>query len=65
VSLADLQAALLVEFQRTRDRRWIELSAGALRNLKYRGLISRGPGYNVVELTAYLDARHADDQVAC
>lgn len=63
LSLADVQAALLAEFQRTGDPRWIKLTAGALRNLKLRRRISRGPGYDIVELTAYLDARDVDQHV--
>jgi len=60
VSIQDVEHALLAEFERTHDPRWVQLSRGALRNLKLRGRISKGPGFDVVELTRYLDARHAD-----
>ncbi len=62
LSIQDVEYALLLEFERTQDVRWISLTRGALRNLKYRGLISPGPGFDVRELRLYLDARHARDQ---
>lgn len=62
VSIQDVERALLLEFERTQDVRWIQLTRGALRNLKHRRRISPGPGFDVVELTRYLDARHARDQ---
>lgn len=66
VSIQDVEHALLLEFERTQDVRWISLTRGALRNLKTRRRISPGPGFDVLELTRYLDARHAaSDQVAC
>lgn len=59
VSIQDVEHALLLEYQRTHDPRWVQLTRGALRNLKTRRRISPGPGFDVLELTRYLDARHA------
>lgn len=54
VSLHDVQAALIAEAQRTSDPYWLSFDAGYLRVIKHRHL-TRGPGYDVVELVAWLD----------
>jgi len=54
VSLRDVQAALLAEYRRTGDRYWLDITPGRLRVIKHRHL-SKGPGYDVVELTRWLD----------
>lgn len=54
VSLRDVQAALLAEAERTGDPYWLSFTAGHLRVIKHRHL-TRGPGYDVVELTRWLD----------
>lgn len=59
VSLADVRTALLAEFQRTRDPYWLGLTATRLRVIKHRHL-TRGPGYDVVELTGWLDTHRAE-----
>lgn len=48
--------ALRQEHERTGDDRY-HVSDGAVRNWKYRGLISKGPGYDLGEITRYLDGR--------
>lgn len=48
--------ALQQEFERTGDAKF-DVSPGAVRNWKYRNLISKGVGYDLGEITRYLDAR--------
>lgn len=56
--------ALRQEHERTGDPRYA-VSKGAVRNWKHRGLISKGPGYDLGEITRYLDRRcdHPSDHL--
>ena len=56
--------ALRQEYERTGDPRY-DVSNSAVRNWKYRGLISKGPGYDLGEITRYLDERgdHPSDHL--
>ncbi|WP_367128306.1 hypothetical protein [Saccharothrix sp. HUAS TT1] len=60
VSLADVQHALLAEFHRTGDPYWVSITPTRLRVIKHRHL-SRGPGYDLVELTSHLDRLRQGD----
>ena len=56
--------ALRQEYERTGDERF-NVSESAVRNWKYRRLISKGAGYDLAEITRYLDQRgdHPSDQL--
>jgi hypothetical protein len=56
--------ALRQEHERTGDPRF-DVSKGAVRNWKHRNLISKGPGYDLGEITRYLDRRgdHPNDHL--
>lgn len=56
VPLDLVMVALKQEFERTGDQRF-NVRSGAVRNWKYRGLISKGVGYDLAEITRYLDGR--------
>lgn len=56
VPLDLVMLALRQEYERTGDERY-NVSDGAVRNWKYRDLISKGPGYDLSEITRYLDSR--------
>jgi hypothetical protein len=49
--------ALKQEAQRTGDDRYRTITPEVLRQWKVRGHLSKGHGYNLIELTDYLDRR--------
>jgi hypothetical protein len=64
VPLDLVMLALRQEYERTGDERY-NVSDSAVRNWKYRNLISKGRGYDLGEITAYLDRRgdHRSDHL--
>lgn len=62
VPLDLVMLALRQEYERTGDERY-NVTPGAVRNWKYRGWISKGAGYDLGEITRYLDARDVDQRV--